>query len=202
MSNPIFQAPASAEGSQSEVNSDHIENQGGSSKNSGHTPTADEFTPINSQDELDAAIKGRLERERAKFKDYNDLKSKAAKLDQIEQESLSELEKANGRATAAESERDAANAEALRVRKFVAHFLSDEERQKLEVANEFLTGTDEETLDNQAKRLSSLMAEQAKAATDRKKKNPTVPKEGTSTKTGTTTEEDDRAFARSFFSGG
>lgn len=66
----------------------------------------------------------------------------------------------------------------------------------------FLTGTDEETLTAQAKRLSDRVAEQAKADADRKKKNPSVPKEGTSTQTGTTTEEDDREFARSFFSGG
>lgn len=69
-------------------------------------------------------------------------------------------------------------------------------------ADLFLTGTDEETLTAQAKRLSDRMAEQAKTEADRKKKNPTVPKEGTSTKTGTTTEEDDREFARSFFGRG
>lgn len=65
----------------------------------------------------------------------------------------------------------------------------------------FLTGTDEDTLTAQAKRLADRVAEQAKAETERKKKNPTVPKEGTSTQTGTTTEEDDRAFARTFFGG-
>lgn len=175
---------------------DAPEGQGGNSTTSGDTPAANEFKPITSQEELNAALKDRLDRERSKFKDYNDLKAKAAKLNEIEQANLSELEKASGRITTAESERDAAKQEALRVRKAIQHGLS------IEVADEFLTGTDEETLDTQAKRLSDLMAEKVTAEADRKKKNPTVPKEGTSTKTGTTTEEDDREFARSFFGRG
>lgn len=171
------------------------EGQGGND-NSGVTPTADEFKPITSQQELNSALKDRLDRERAKFKDYNDIKAKAAKLDEIEQANLSALEKANGRITTAESERDTAKAESLRLRTAVTHGIS------LEDADLFLTGTDEETLVAQAKRLSDRAAEQANAEAERKKKNPIVPKEGTSTHTGTTTEEDDREFARTFFGGG
>jgi ubiquitin len=170
------------------------EGQGGNA--SGETPAADEFKPINSQQELNAALKDRLDRERAKFKDYNDLKSKAAKLDQIEQANLSELEKANGRITTAEKDRDTAKAESLRLRIAVTHGIS------LEDADLFLTGTDEETLTAQAKRLADRTAEMANAETERKKKHPNVPKEGTSTQTGTTTNEDDLAFARGFFGGG
>ncbi len=169
------------------------EGQGGN--DSGETPAADEFKPITSQKELNAALKDRLDRERSKFKDYDDLKSKADMLDQIEQANLSELDKANGRITNAEKERDTAKAEALRLRTAVTHGIS------LEDADLFLTGTDEETLVAQAKRLSDRAAEQAKAEADRKKKNPIVYKEGTSTQTGTTTEEDDREFARNFFGG-
>jgi len=172
---------------------DAPEGQGGSSTPSGDTPAADEFKPISSQQELNAALKDRLDRERSKFKDYNDLKAKAAKLDEIEQANLTELEKANTRVTTAETERDSAKAEALRLRIAVTHGIS------LEDADLFLTGTTEETLTAQAKRLSDRVAEQAKAEADRKKKNPTVPKEGTSTTTGTTTEEDDLEFARTFF---
>jgi len=173
------------------------EAQGGSSSTtSGKTPAADEFKPISSQQELDAVLKDRLNRERSKFKDYDTLKAKADMLDQIEQANLSELEKANGRITSAESERDQAKAEALRLRIAVTHGIS------LDDADLFLTGTDEETLTAQAKRLSDRAAEQANAEAERKKKNPIVSKEGTSTKTGTTTEEDDREFARTFFGGG
>lgn len=172
------------------------EEQGGSSTDSGDTPAANEFKPITSQQELNAALKDRLDRERSKFKDYNEIKAKASKLDQIEQANLSELDKANGRITTAESERDTAKAEALRLRIAVTHGIS------LDDADLFLTGTDEETLTAQAKRLSDRAAEQANAEAERKKKNPIVSKEGTSTTTGTTTEEDDREFARNFFGGG
>lgn len=172
------------------------EAQGGKSTTSGETPAANEFKPINSQRELDAVLKDRLERERSKFKDYNDLKAKADMLDQIEQANLSELDKANGRANSAESERNKAVAEALRLRIAVTHGIS------LDDADLFLTGTDEETLTAQAKRLSDRAAEQAKAEEERKKKHPIVSKEGTSTNSGTTTEEDDREFARTFFGGG
>lgn len=175
----------------SETAEETSEAQGGNK--SGETPAADEFKPITSQKELDAALKGRLDRERAKFKDYNDLKAKADMLDQIEQANLSELDKANGRITSAESERDTAKAEALRLRIAVTHGIS------LDDADLFLTGTDEETLTAQAKRLSDRAAEQANAEAERKKKSPVVSKEGTSTTTGTTTEEDDREFARTFF---
>lgn len=171
------------------------EGQGGKSTVSGETPAADEFKPINSQQELDAVLKDRLNRERSKFKDYDALKAKADMLDQIEQANLSELDKANGRITSAESERDTAKAEALRLRIAVTHGIS------LEDADLFLTGTDEETLTAQAKRLSDRVAEQANAEAERKKKNPIVSKEGTSTNAGTTTEDDEREFARTFFGG-
>ncbi len=69
-------------------------------------------------------------------------------------------------------------------------------------AEMFLTGNDEESLVKQAKRYADRLAEKAQAEADRKKNNPIVSKEGTSTKTGTTTEEEDREFARTFFSGG
>lgn len=170
------------------------EAQGGNT--SGDTPAADEFKPINSQQELNAALKDRLDRERAKFKDYNDIKAKAARLDEIEQANLTELEKANGRITTAEKERDSAKSEALRLRIAVTHGIS------LEDADLFLTGTDEETLTAQAKRLADRAAEQANAETERKKKNPIVSKEGTSTTAATTAEDDDREFVRTFFGGG
>lgn len=46
------------------------------------------------QDELNAQIAERLARERAKFSDYNDIKAKAAKLEQIEAANATEQEKA------------------------------------------------------------------------------------------------------------
>jgi len=56
-----------------------------------------------SQTEVDRIVQDRLARERGKYGDYDDLKAKAAKLDEIEQANASELEKAVKRAEEAES---------------------------------------------------------------------------------------------------
>lgn len=66
-----------------------------------------------SQADVDRIVQERLGRERQRFSDYEDLKAKAAKLDEIEAASKSELEKATERASKAEQEaqqiREAAN---------------------------------------------------------------------------------------------
>jgi len=54
------------------------------------------------QAEVDAIVGDRLKRERAKHADYSELKAKAARLDEIEAASKSELEKAVERAEKAE----------------------------------------------------------------------------------------------------
>jgi hypothetical protein len=64
------------------------------------------WTPPASQEELNRIIAERIARERSKFGDYNDLKAKAAKFDEIEQASRSDVEKAAERAAAAERDRD------------------------------------------------------------------------------------------------
>ena len=63
--------------------------------------------------DLLAKQKGDVQR---KYADYDDVKSKASKLDEIEQANASELEKAQSKATATEKERDEAKREALRLR--------------------------------------------------------------------------------------
>ena len=67
------------------------------------TPDTKTFT----QDELKAILNDRLGRERQKYSDYEDLKSKAAKLDEIEEASKSELQKATEKATSLQKELDA-----------------------------------------------------------------------------------------------
>lgn len=64
------------------------------------------FTPPATQDELNKIIADRISRERAKYGDYKDLQAKAAKFDEIEQASRSDVEKASERAASAERERD------------------------------------------------------------------------------------------------
>ena len=63
------------------------------------------------QDQVDRIVQERLNRERQKFADYDDLKQKATRFDEMEAASLSDLEKANSRADAAE--KSAADATAL-----------------------------------------------------------------------------------------
>ena len=73
------------------------------------------FTPPASQEELNRIITERVQRERAKFGDYNDLKAKAAKFDEIDQQSKSEAEKSAERITVAETRATTAEARADRL---------------------------------------------------------------------------------------
>ena len=68
------------------------------------------------QTDVDRIVRDRLAREQQKFADYEDIKAKAARLDEIEEANKSELEKARSAAEKAEAERDAAKAEAAQVR--------------------------------------------------------------------------------------
>lgn len=62
-----------------------------------------EFEPITSQEQLNRLIGGRIDSVKSQFADYDDLKAKAAKFDEVEAKNLSELEKANRRASEAEA---------------------------------------------------------------------------------------------------
>jgi hypothetical protein len=74
-----------------------------------------EFTPIQSQDDLDRIITKRLARERERFGDYEALKDKASKFDQLEDDKKSEIQKASDRATQAETRASDAELRALRL---------------------------------------------------------------------------------------
>ncbi len=153
---------------------------------SGDTSTAgDEFRPITSQDDLNRVLDERLKRERAKYADYKDVKAKAGRLDEIEEANKSEIQKANDRLAATERERDEARVEGLRFKVAAAHQISGDD------AELFLTGTDEETLTKQAKRLTDREV-------DRKKQGNHVPREGS---TPTSVDTDERQFARELFGG-
>src|SRR4029077_13741985 len=84
-------------------------------------PTAAQFEAITSQEALDGIVGDRVKRERAKFSDYGDLQAKPSRLDWLPEPGQPETEKANKRATHAESERDDARAEAIRLRVAVEH---------------------------------------------------------------------------------
>jgi hypothetical protein len=114
------------------------------------------------QADIDKAVRERIARERAKYADYDDLKAKAEGAKTIEQK-LADLEAKNA----------AAEARALRSDIAARHGISAEDRDL------FLTGTDEETLTAQAKRLAEREA-------DHKKQGNVAPKEGTTTTSGNT----------------
>lgn len=124
------------------------------------TPTPDDGTkdPTFTQADVDRIVAERLKRERettkAKYADYDDLKAKAGEKATAD-ERLAELEK----------EIESTKREALRRRVQAAHQIADED------ADLFLTGSDEETLTAQAKRL-------ADRETERKSKGNHVPREG------------------------
>ena|SRR5690349_10708402 len=140
------------------------------------------------QEEFDAALKDAVtaevektaakiraeERQKitAKYADYDDLKAKAEGAKTAE-DRITELEKSI----------EAANREALKRRVQAAHSISDED------AELFLTGTDEESLTAQAKRLADREGE-------RKKKNNVSPREGNHPKSG---EDPTREFTRNLF---
>ena len=105
------------------------------------------------QADVDRIVKERVQRERAKFADYDDLKDKASQAKTAE-ERLTDLEK----------QLEQSQREALRRRVQAAHGIADED------ADLFLTGDDEETLTAQAKRLVERESS--------KKRNNHVPAEG------------------------
>lgn len=72
------------------------------------TPAGDGGSPEKTltQSQVDAIVQDRVQRERAKYSDYDELKAKASKVDQLEEAQKTELQKAIDRAEAAERERD------------------------------------------------------------------------------------------------
>lgn len=138
------------------------------------------FTPPASQEEFNRIIDKRLERERAKFGDYDDLKAKAAKLDELEAANKSEIEKAQEKASQAEAELSKLPekvADTLRQHLVTIHEISDED------AELFLTASDPELLIKQAERLVGRKSEQ-------RRNGNRVPREGASTEPGSDPKRD------------
>lgn len=99
------------------------------------------------QEEVDKIIDGRFGRMMDKFKDYDDLKAKAAKLDEIEEASKSELQKATERAMALQKELDDfKTAEKVRL-------MHEKVSKDTGVPANLLTGDSEEACKAQAKQI-------------------------------------------------
>lgn len=96
------------------------------------------------QSELDQIISDRLKREREKYTDYDSLKEKAQRLDQIEEDAKSELQKAQERAEKLQTElSELKHAEEVRA-------IRDKVAQTTGVPSSLLTGNTEEECTEQA----------------------------------------------------
>lgn len=128
---------------------------------SGTTSAAgDQFKPITSQQDLEAALKVRLDRERAKFKDYPDLKAKADKFDQVTAAQKSELQLAIERAEAAEQK-----STTLETQQQIAGWKSDvaKDPRYAGVTADVLRGSTLEEIEEHAASLKALLPEPRKA---------------------------------------
>jgi hypothetical protein len=139
------------------------------------TVTGSKFTPITSQEQLNTVIAERIKRAEAKavepFKDYDDLKEKAAKYVEGQNAAKSVEDKAAEQIAKLQKQIDGLNdnltqsqSEAVKARIQAKYKISDDD------AALFLTATDTDVLDKQAKALSERIA-------DRKKGAPFVPEQ-------------------------
>jgi hypothetical protein len=109
----------------------------GGQNEQGKADGGQDFKAITSQADLDKVLGERLARERAKYADYEDLKAKAAKVDEATEASKTEAQKLADRIKAAEDRATAAESTALRFRIANEYKLSQEDAMALEhVASE------------------------------------------------------------------
>ena len=105
------------------------------------------FEAITSQEQLDKVLSKRLERERAKYSDYEELKQKAAEA----ADSRSEVEKLHDRVKELEQERHQSAVEAAKAKA----------ASEYGVPADLLVGEDTDAIEAHAKRLAEYVAAQA-----------------------------------------
>ena len=104
------------------------------------------------QAELDAIVKDRLKRDREKYADYDALKEKASKFDELEQANKTELEKALEKANNLQKELDGIKA-AQQLRE-----MREKIANESNVPIEFLTGATEEECNLQAEKVKEMLS--------------------------------------------
>lgn len=145
--------------------------------------TGDGFTPITSQEELDKVLGKRLDRERAKFPDYDQLKADAAELKKIRDGEKTELQREKEAREAAEARADKAEFAALR---------SEVARDK-GVPAASITGTTKEELEASAEELLAWRGDAGKPTKPAKNTNAGQLKSGASGAGSTTQDPKERA---------
>lgn len=109
-----------------------------------YVPVEEKLLP---QEEVDKVVETRLDRVKKQYADYDDLKEKAGKVDSIASEWESKLKAAGDEKSAIEKERDAAKLDVVKVKTMYEFKLPDD-------LSEFINGTDEKTIRDQAEKLS------------------------------------------------
>ncbi len=107
------------------------------------------------QSQLEAIVQERLDRERAKYSDYEDMKAKAQKYDEAEEANKSELEKATEKAVALQNELDAMK-KADRIRAIKA-----KAAEETGVPASLLHGEDEETCKAEAQAILAFASQKS-----------------------------------------
>lgn len=108
------------------------------------------FTPIETQEAFDAAIRDRIARERAKFADYDELKAKAERFDEAEEARKSDLERANERIAELEgAARDREEADRLSA-------LRSKVSSETGVPADLISGTDEDSMRESAAAIAAF----------------------------------------------
>lgn len=111
------------------------------------------------QAELNAIVQKRLGEEKAKYENYEELKAKALKFDELEEQNKSELQKANDKAEALQKEIDSMK-KADEIRK-----VREEVSKELGVPTNLLSGATKEECEAQAKTVIASFKDWAKGNT-------------------------------------
>lgn len=122
-----------------------------------------DFTPINTQEEFDTAIKDRIERERAKYADYETVKQNAGKLQ-------TDLDTANNKISELETQNSDLN---IKVKNYEADNLRTKIALKAGIPFEYrdrIKGETEEEMKKDAAQFAELIGE-------KKKKSPPLKQE-------------------------
>jgi hypothetical protein len=129
------------------------------------------YTPPATQEDLNKIIDERLKRERSKFADYSDLKSKASQFDELAEAQTSETQKALERAEAAERALTEARTESLRLSVIAKHQIPED-------YHDFIVGADADELEAKAQKVQALITAQQEQPNSRQ--TLLVPAEGRS----------------------
>lgn len=131
------------------------------------------FTPPATQEEFNRIIAERVSREKAKYSDYGDLKSKATRFDELSEAQKSEVQKAVERAETAEKALQAKESEALRLSVIAKHQIPEEYQ-------DLVVGADQEELEKRAASVAALVAVRSEQAAPQTVRELMIPGEGKS----------------------